>query len=353
MYPINDIFIRRKNPEIIKPMVIAELSGNHGGSLKNALNLVEHAAKAGADAIKLQTYKAESMTLNINEGEFMISDSNSIWKGQSLFNLYERSSTPYEWHEEIFRYANKLNLIAFSAPFDLEAVDFLESLNVPCYKIASYENIDHELIKKVSSTGKPLIMSTGMASEIELKESVEAARESGCKDLVLLKCTSSYPASVSEINLRTIPYLRELFKCNVGLSDHTTGNAVASSSVALGACAIEKHFTLDNNDQGSDSLFSANPDSFRQMVQGIHVVHESLGEIHFGPTKSEQSSVKKRRSLYITENIKKGEILTRKNIKSIRPGLGLSPKHLEDVIGKKVLKNIDKGTPLSWDLLGE
>ena len=353
MYPLNKIFRRNLNKTLLKPMIIAELSGNHSGKIENALKLVDKAADAGADAVKLQTYTAETMTLNIKRDEFMIDNPDSIWYGQSLFELYENSKTPYEWHEEIFNYANKLGLLAFSSPFDNNAVDFLESLNVPCYKIASYENIDHDLIKKVSSTGKPVIISTGMASKDELLESVDVARSNGCKDLILLKCTSSYPAIESEINLLSIPYMRELFNCNVGLSDHTVGNVAATSSIALGACVIEKHLTLDNSDDGSDSQFSSNPENFKCMVRDVHAAYESLGTIHFGPTQSEKKSIEKRRSLFVIKDINKGEVLSSENVKSIRPGFGLKPKYLSKVIGSKALRNIEKGTPLSWELIDE
>jgi N-acetylneuraminate synthase len=353
VYPLKKIFERKDANSFERPMVIAELSGNHGGSLDNALNLVKEAAKIGVDAIKLQSYTPDSMTLDIDKNEFLISDPKSIWKGQSMYNLYKKSHTPYSWHREIFSLASNLGMIAFSAPFDLEAVDFLEDLKVPCYKIASFENIDHELIKKVASTNKPLIISTGMATLAELEESVSVARNNGCKDLILLKCTSTYPAPPSDINLLTIPHLSELFNCNVGLSDHTLGNGAACASVALGAVVIEKHFTMDNEDSGSDSKFSLNPKNFADLVKDIKDVYSSLGSVKYGPTASEKVSVTRRRSLYFVNDIKKGEIVTRKHIRSIRPGHGLAPKYLYEVLGLQVKKDIELGTPVAWNLFSE
>lgn len=334
-----------------RPFIIAEMSGNHNHSLERALAIVEAAAKAGVDAVKLQTYTADTMTLDVSDGAFFIDDENSLWKGQSLYDLYKQAYTPWEWHEAIFKRCHELGLIAFSSPFDETAVDFLEELNVPCYKIASFENIDLPLIRKVAATGKPLIMSTGMASLAELDEAVRAAREAGCEQLVLLTCTSTYPATPETTNLRTMPHMRDLFNCQVGLSDHTMGVGVAVAAVALGATVIEKHFTLSRAEGGVDAAFSMEPTEMAALVAETTRAWQSLGEIQYGPTEAEKPSLKHRRSLYISADLKKGEPLTKENVKSIRPGLGLPPKYLELVLGKKVTQDVKKGTPLSFDLL--
>lgn len=332
-----------------KPFIIAEMSGNHNQSLDRALEIVEAAAKAGVDALKIQTYTADTMTLDVEEGEFFIKDKNSLWKGKSLYKLYEEAYTPWEWHQPIFDRARELGMIPFSSPFDETAVDFLEELDVPLYKIASFENTDIPLIKKVASTGKPMIISTGMATVAELDETVRTAREYGCKDLILLKCTSTYPASPENTNIITIPHMRELFNVQVGLSDHTMGTGVAVASVALGATVIEKHFTLNRADGGVDSSFSMEPDEMRALVTETERAWQALGKITYGPTEKEKDSLKFRRSIYAVKNIKAGEEFTKENIKVIRPGYGLEPKYYEDFLGKKSKKEIKIGTPIKLD----
>jgi pseudaminic acid synthase len=333
------------------PFIIAEMSGNHNQSLERALEIVEAAAKAGAHALKIQTYTADTMTLDLAEGEFFISDFASLWQGRSLYQLYRQAYTPWEWHRPIFERAKELGLIAFSTPFDETAVDFLEELGAPAYKIASFENTDLPLIRKVAATGKPLIISTGMATVAELDETVRAAREAGCRELVLLKCTSTYPASPEDSNLLTIPHMRELFGCEVGLSDHTMGIGVAVAAVALGATVIEKHFTLRRKDGGVDSAFSLEPEEMAQLCMESERARLSLGKTQYGHAEAENQSIKFRRSLYITEDVAAGEILTPQNLRRIRPGQGLSPKYYETVLGRKVSSSVRKGTPLSWDLL--
>lgn len=334
------------------PFVIAEMSGNHNQSLERALQLVEAAAQAGAHALKLQTYTADTMTLDIDEGEFHIGDPNSLWKGTSLHKLYQQAHTPWEWHSAIFQRARELGMLAFSSPFDESAVDFLETLNVPCYKIASFENTDLPLIRKVASTGKPMIISTGMASVAELEESVRAARAAGCKELILLKCTSTYPATPENTNIRTIPHLRELFGTEVGLSDHTMGTGVSVASVALGATVIEKHFTLSRADGGVDSSFSLEPAELAALVTETKRAWQALGKVHYGTaSEQEKKSTVFRRSLYITRDLKAGEVLDANSVRAIRPGLGLPPKFIDSVIGKAVKVDTKRGTPVSWDLL--
>ncbi len=334
------------------PFIIAELSGNHNGSLDRALTIVEAAAKTGVDALKIQTYTAETITLDIDEGAFFIENPESPWKGESLYKLYEKAHTPWEWHEPIMKRCRELGLICFSSPFDHSAVDFLEDLNVPAYKIASFEIVDLPLIRKAAATGKPLIMSTGMASLEEIGEAVSAARQAGCEELVLLKCTSSYPAKPSEMNLRGIPYLREKYGVQVGLSDHTMGIGVAVASVALGATIIEKHFTLSRADGGVDSAFSLEPQEMAHLVEETRTVHQALGEPVFGPSsESERNSLQFRRSLYVSADMQPGEVFTPDNLRSIRPGEGLMPKHYDDILGKKASRGIRRGTPMAWDLL--
>lgn len=334
------------------PFVIAEISGNHNQSLDRALAIVEAAAKAGVHALKLQTYTADTMTLNLKEGEFFIDDPNSLWQGRSLYELYQEAYTPWEWHEPIFKRCQELGLIGFSTPFDETAVDFLESLNVPCYKIASFENTDIPLVRKVASTGKPMIISTGMATVAELDETVRAAREVGCEDLVLLKCTSTYPATPDNTNLLTIPHLRELFGVQVGLSDHTMGVGAAVASVALGARVIEKHFTLSRADGGVDSTFSMEPSEMAQLVVESGRAWQALGSVRYGSIQAEGASRMFRRSLYVVQDMKAGEVLTRDNVRAIRPGLGLPPKYLDMVLGMTVKLNTCVGTPLTWNILG-
>jgi pseudaminic acid synthase len=291
------------------------------------------------------------MTLDNDSDDFFINDSNSLWKGKSLYKLYEEAYTPWEWHKPIFDRSRELGMIAFSTPFDETAVDFLEELNVPLYKVASFENNDIPLIKKIASTGKPMIISTGMASISELDETVRAAREAGCKDLVLLKCTSTYPATPENTNITTIPHMKELFNCHVGLSDHTMGIGVAVASVALGATVIEKHFTLNREDGGVDSAFSMEPREMSSLVTETEKAWQALGKITYGPTNAEKNSLKFRRSIYIAKDIELGDILTKENIKNIRPGYGLAPKYYEQLLGKKVSSFIKKGTPLSREVL--
>ena len=334
------------------PFVIAEMSGNHNQSLDRALAIVEAAAKAGAHALKLQTYTADTMTLDIDEGEFYIEDPNSLWKGASLHKLYQLAYTPWEWHAPIFKRANELGMLAFSTPFDESAVDFLESLDVPCYKIASFENTDLPLIRKVAATGKPMIISTGMASVAELDESVRTAREAGCKDLILLKCTSTYPATPENTNIRTIPHLRDLFGTEVGLSDHTMGTGVSVASVALGATVIEKHFTLSRAEGGVDSAFSMEPAEMASLVLESERAWQALGRITYGAASAQEEKSKVyRRSLYISRDLKAGEILDATSVRAIRPGLGLAPKFIDMVMGKAVKRDVKRGTPVSWDLL--
>jgi pseudaminic acid synthase len=333
------------------PFVIAEMSGNHNQSLERALAIVEAAARAGAHALKLQTYTADTMTLDVQGAGFQIDDKDSLWKGASLYQLYQQAYTPWEWHEPLFARARELGMIAFSTPFDESAVEFLESIAAPCYKIASFENTDLPLIRRVARTGKPMIMSTGMASVAELDESVRAAREAGCRDLILLKCTSTYPATPENTNVSTIPHMRDLFDCQVGLSDHTMGVGASVASVALGATVIEKHFTLSRADGGVDSSFSLEPAELAQLVLETGRAWQSLGHVHYGPTEAERNSLQFRRSLYVVKDLLPGDELTADNVRAIRPGLGLAPKHLEEVLGCKVNKPVARGTPLSWSLL--
>lgn len=335
-----------------KPFVIAEMSGNHNQSLERALEIVEAAAKTGAHALKIQTYTPDTMTLDLDVREFHVSDPDNLWTGRSLYKLYGEAYTPWEWHKAIFDRARELGIIAFSTPFDDTAVDFLETLDVPCYKIASFENTDIPLIRKVAATGKPMIISTGMATVAELDETVRAAREAGCENLVLLKCTSSYPATPVNTNILTIPHLRELFGCEVGLSDHTMGVGVAVASVALGATVIEKHFTLSRADGGVDSTFSMEPAEMAQLVVETERAWQSLGTVSYGPTEAEKKSLAYRRSIYCTEDIKAGDVLSAKNIRCIRPGLGLPPKYFDLVMGRRVKRDVKMGTPLNWDMLG-
>jgi pseudaminic acid synthase len=333
------------------PFIIAEMSGNHNQSLDRALEIVEAAAKTGAHALKIQTYTPDTMTLNLDEREFHIGDPKSLWAGTSLYKLYAEAYTPWEWHKPIFDRARELGIIAFSTPFDDTSVDFLESLDVPCYKIASFENTDLPLIRRVASTGKPLIISTGMATVAELDETVRAAREAGCKDLILLKCTSTYPAAAANTNIRTIPHLRELFCCEVGLSDHTMGIGVSVASVALGGTVIEKHFTLNRADGGVDSTFSMEPTEMTQLVVETERAWQALGQISYGPTEAEKKSIQFRRSIYVVTDLKAGDVLTKDNIRSIRPGFGLPTKYFQMVLGKRLSRDVKRGTPLSWNIL--
>ena len=337
--------------KLIKPYIIAEMSGNHNQSLERALKIVDAAADAGVDAVKLQTYTADTLTIDKSDGEFFIADPNSLWKGESLYNLYKKAYTPWDWQEKIFEHCRKRGIDCFSTPFDDSSVDFLEKLNSPCYKIASFENIDLPLIKKVAKTGKPMIVSSGMATVAELDEMVRTAKENGCNDLTLLKCTSSYPATPEGTNLLTIPHMKELFKCNVGLSDHTLGIGVAVASIALGATVIEKHFTLSRADGGVDSAFSMEPQEMAQLVRECNAAWQALGEVSYGVTEQEKKELQFRRSLYIVEDMKKGDVITEKNMRCIRPGLGLAPKYYDVIIGKKVNKSIQRGTAVDWTII--
>jgi len=334
------------------PFVIAEMSGNHNQSLERAFDIVDAAASAGAHALKIQTYTPDTMTIDLEEREFHINDPKSLWAGNSLYKLYGEAYTPWEWHAPIFERARKAGMIPFSTPFDDTAVDLLESLEVACYKIASFENTDLPLIRRVAATGKPLIISTGMASIAELDETVRAARAAGCKDLVLLKCTSTYPATPENTNILTIPHMRELFGCEVGLSDHTMGIGVSVASVSLGASVVEKHFTLSRADGGVDSAFSMEPAEMAQLVVETERAWRSLGKVSYGPTEAEKKSLQYRRSLYVVKDLMAGEVLSRESVRSIRPYPGLPTKYLDVVMGKTVKTNVKRGTALTWDLLG-
>lgn len=333
------------------PFIIAEMSGNHNQSLDRALKIVELAANAGVNAIKLQTYTADTMTLDIDDREFFIKNKESLWNGTSLYKLYQKAYTPWEWHEPIFKRCKELGIMGFSTPFDATAVDFLESLEVPCYKIASFENIDLPLIKKVAQTGKPIIASTGMTTVAELDDLVRTARENGCRNLTLLKCTSSYPSTPEGTNLLTIPHMKQLFNCNVGLSDHTLGIGAAVASVVLGGAVIEKHFTTSRADGGVDAAFSMEPAEMAQLVRECKSAYQALGHVSYERVEQEKKSVQFRRSLYIVEDMKAGEVITEKNMRSIRPGLGLSPKYYDVVLGKKVKCDVVRGTAISWNLI--
>ena len=334
-----------------EPFIIAEMSGNHNQSLERALRIVDAAAEAGAHAIKLQTYTADTMTLDIDEGEFFISDEKSLWKGQTLHSLYTKAHTPWEWHKPIMDRAKEKGIICFSSPFDETAVDFLETLDVPAYKIASFECIDIALIRKAASTGKPLIISTGMASIAEIAEAVEAARNAGCSEIALLKCTSTYPAPPEKTNLSTISHMRELFESEIGLSDHTMGIGVASAAVAFGATIIEKHFTLSRADGGVDSTFSLEPNELTALVVETKRAWQAVGTVKYGLPPEDANSIRKRRSLYFAENLEPGDILNDRNVRRVRPGYGLAPKYFEIVLGRKVKRTVRKGEPVSWDAI--
>lgn len=333
------------------PIVIAEMSANHNQSLERALQIVDAAHKAGAHAVKLQTYTADTLTIDCDDSDFFISDPDSQWSGQSLYQLYRKAEMPWEWHRPIFDRCRDLGLICFSSVFDESAVDFLEGLDVPAYKIASFENIDLPLIKKTASTGKPVIISTGMATVEEIGEIVETAKTAGCTQLILLKCTSTYPAPAKDSNLATIPEMEERFDVPIGLSDHTLGIGVAIASVAMGAVAIEKHFTLNRADGGVDADFSLEPDELRNLVIEAKRAFDAIGDIRFGPVGSETGSLKFRRSIYVVADVGQGDELDSRNLKIIRPGFGLAPKHYDSLIGRCARKDIKKGTPMSWELL--
>ncbi|HHV76126.1 MAG TPA: pseudaminic acid synthase [Syntrophothermus lipocalidus] len=333
------------------PLIVAEMSGNHNQSLEKAMAIVEAAARAGVDAVKLQTYTADTMTIDADTEDFYIEDPNSLWTGRKLYDLYKEACTPWEWHEPIFRRCRELGLMAFSTPFDETAVDLLEELQVPCYKIASFEIADIPLIRKVASTGKPMIISTGMATVAEIDEAVRTTRQYGCPEVILLKCTSSYPASPRDSNLLTIPHMKELFGCPVGLSDHTLGIGVAVASVALGAVLIEKHFTLSRAEGGVDAAFSLEPNEMRLLAEETRRAWEALGRVRYGPTKEEKKSLKFRRSIYVVKDIKAGEVLSPENIRIIRPWYGLEPKYYDVVIGRRVNRHVKRGTALKWEYL--
>lgn len=334
-----------------EPFVIAEMSGNHNQSLDRALELVDAVADAGAHALKLQTYTPDTMTLDLDEPEFRIDRPGSLWSGRTLYQLYGEAHTPWNWHAPILERARARGLVAFSTPFDHTAVEFLETLGVPCYKIASFENTDLSLIRQVAATGKPLIISTGMATIADLDETVRTARGAGCQALVLLRCTSAYPAEPADSHLCTIPHMRDLFGCEVGLSDHTLGVGAAVAAVALGASVIEKHVTLSRVDGGVDSAFSLEPHELRQLVIETRLAWQALGTVFYGPTDAEHASLQFRRSLYIVESLRAGDVLTAENVRAIRPGYGLSPRYLDQVLGRRVSRDVPRGTALAWDLL--
>ena len=334
-----------------RPYLIAEMSGNHNQSLERALEIVDAAAAHGADALKLQTYTAATMTLNLRMPGFVIEDPNSLWAGRQLYELYEEAHTPWAWHAPIMARARSHGMACFSSPFDASAVDFLESLGAPAYKIASFEVTDLPLIRRVAATGKPLIMSTGMATAGEIDEAVRAARSTGCRDLVLLKCTSTYPATADNTNVSTIPHMRTLFGCEVGLSDHTMGCGVSVAATALGATVIEKHFTLRRADGGVDSNFSMEPLELRQLREETERAWQAVGQVGYGPTAAETKSLAFRRSLYIAQDMRAGEVLTPENLRCVRPGFGLAPRHLESLLGQRIGRDAVAGTPMAWALL--
>lgn len=348
MFKIQDTIISPDH----KPFVIAEMSGNHNQSLERAFEIVDAAAQAGAHALKLQTYTADTITFNGTSDEFVIKDQNSLWKNQNLHKLYQMAYTPWEWHKPIFDRAKAHGMLAFSSPFDTTAVDFLESLDVPCYKIASFENTDHILLKKVAQTGKPVIMSTGVASIADIQESVGVLRKYGCKDLVLLKCTSTYPATPESTNLLTIPHMKDLFDCQIGLSDHTMGIGAAVAAVALGARVLEKHFTLRRADGGVDSAFSLEPEELKNLVIESERAFLAMGKVNYILSEKEQKSLQYKRSLYVVEPMKAGDVFSEKNVRSIRPSNGLHTRYYDEVLGKTATQNIEAGTALSWELVG-
>lgn len=333
------------------PLIIAEMSGNHNQSLERALEIVKAAAGSGAHALKLQTYTADTLTLDVSENEFLIEDKASLWKGKSLYELYQEAYTPWEWHELIMKRARELGMLCFSSPFDETAVDFLEKLEVPAYKIASPEIIHLPLIKKVAATGKPVIISTGMSSVTEIDEAVRTVREAGCEQFALLKCTSTYPATPENSNTLTIPHMRKLFGCEVGLSDHTMGIGAAVAAVACKGTIIEKHFTLRRADGGVDSAFSLEPAEMKRLVVETERAWQALGKVTYGPTETESKVVLRRRSLYIAEDMKKGDVFTEQNLRIIRPGLGLPPKYYDVLLGRKIRQDVKKGTAVSWGLV--
>jgi pseudaminic acid synthase len=335
-----------------RPFVIAEMSGNHNQSLDTALEIVQAAADAGADAVKLQTYTADTITLDVSSGPFVISDPQSPWAGRRLHELYQEAHTPWEWHKPLFDRARELGMVAFSTPFDATAVDFLEDLDVPAYKVASFEVVDLPLIEKMARTGKPMIMSTGMATLAEIDEAVVAARQGGARQIALLKCSSAYPAAPAEMNLSTIPHLAAAFGLPTGLSDHTQGLAVPVTAVALGACIIEKHLALSRKLPGPDVAFSLEPGEFREMVAAVRTAQEAVGFVDYGVSPREAASREFRRSLFVTRDIAAGERFTHENVRSVRPAAGLPPKYLDQVLGRAANCDLKAGTPLDWNWIG-
>jgi N-acetylneuraminate synthase len=332
-----------------RPFIIAELSGNHDGSLETALQMVEMAARSGAQALKLQTYTADTLTIDHDKDDFWISDESSLWKGESLYKLYQKAYTPWDWHAPIFKKCRELGMVYFSTPFDDSAVELLEKLEVPCYKIASFENVHLPLIKRVARTKKPMIISTGMAKVSEIEDAVEAARSAGAKDIVLLKCTSSYPADPKESNLLTIPHMSKMFQVPVGLSDHTLGIGAAVAAVALGACAIEKHIVGDRKGGGVDAAFSMEPQELKMLVEESERAWQAVGSVSYGPGANEQRSIQFRRSIYVVEDIKAGQAFNEQNIRIIRPGHGLAPKYFDKVLGKHAGRDLKRGARLTWE----
>jgi pseudaminic acid synthase len=345
---IGDREIRQGGP----PFVIAEMSGNHNRSLENAMALVEAAAEAGADAIKLQTYTADTITLDVRTGPFVISDPNSPWLGRKLYELYQEAHTPWEWHRPLFERAKELGILAFSTPFDPTAVDYLEALSVPAYKVASFELVDLPLIEKIASTGKPMIISTGMGALAEIDEAVQAARGAGARDIALLKCSNAYPARPEDMNLHTITHMAEAFGLPAGLSDHTLGIAVPVAAVALGAAIIEKHLARSRSEPGPDVAFSLEPHEFREMVEAVRIAQKAAGRVDYGLSAREAASRAHRRSLFVTRNVKAGETFSVHNVRSVRPGSGLPPKHLPQVLGRQANRDITAGSPLAWEMIG-
>lgn len=331
------------------PYIIAELSANHNGEINRAYQIMEEAKKAGADAIKLQTYTHETITLDCDSEAFQIQG--GLWDGQTLYELYKGAHMPWEWHKPLFEKAKELGITIFSSPFDFTAVDLLEDLDAPAYKIASFEVIDLPLIKRVAQTGKPMIISTGMANDKEIAEAIKTAKDNGCQELVILHCVSGYPAPADQYNLRTIADIAERFDVLSGLSDHTIDNATAVTSVALGACLIEKHVTMDRNGGGPDDSFSLEPQELESLCKDTKTAWQALGQVNYERTEAEKGNVKFRRSLYAVKDVAEGEMFTSENVRSIRPGFGLAPKHYEAILGKKAKQNIERGTPLTFDVI--
>ena len=328
------------------PYIIAEMSANHNGSIENAFKIIEQAKRCGADAVKLQTYTADTITLNSRAPEFMIRG--TLWDGQSLHELYQKAHMPWDWHKPLFDFAHEQGITIFSSPFDFSAVDLLESLNAPAYKIASFEMVDLPLIRYVAQTGKPMIISTGMADADEIAEAVETAKSAGCRELVVLHCVSGYPAPAADYNLRTLPDMAARFDTLVGLSDHTLDNTTAVASVVLGACVIEKHFTLDRNGGGADDSFSLEPDGLQALCRDSKTAWQALGRVHYGLKSSEQGNVQFRRSLYFVKDLQKGDTIDETCIRSVRPGFGIAPKHFDELIGKRLTRNVQANTKTDW-----